>query len=689
MYRSFRYNFHGAVCLFSKYFQHLLKGENLYELDLDNYLINENNAFFPEKNLSSNWHGTCKLIELFNYFRTNYSNYFNSLNSTINSCSSNSICHKNTINYYEITKRKIKELEEIYTLSSKRPSGATSSLTPYFEKEFRDLSNLNTLGGLIYDNFMRLENNIDKINDIQDSINNYLSDINIQTNLNNAYLSMINFDKTITSASNIMITNFLNDKKMILNFFNFMFLFINSTYLIVWLCLLICLIEFECTKYKCFYYFTISFINLLLLLSIWEIVLSFLFQGIRLFCRQSPKAMEFIFTGNYIINGNTQSYSPKFGNKDPIQLELFTTCLNGNGNLFQNFLSKSSLDSILSQTEYINIKSTNFSNILKDEINKSNMKINQYEIYNNYSYIYSSILKLEEMQKNLYLVSEGFGDDDIRNIVNNIRNNLENYYCGMTYEYYVIKKEDCPKYSIILDKITNSVDNINHCYIIQDLSDNSKASYSGPACNNSYINNAILFIKEVDNLLKKRINLLKDIQENYMLSWNNMYSEIAVINNKLNNIQNLIEDEINNNYQMGNCSSVRFDLIDFSDFIYKKIGYKTKIMIIFSSLIGILGMFLFYGVLFIIKQIENENFYNENYYGDFLINNKSKTNQFKKARNIKNPKFLKNDDAPNPKFYYKDENKMNVKDKSNDYLDINNNNDSKIKIKKIEMKKLK
>ena len=54
-----------------------------------------------------------------------------------------------------------------------------------------------------------------------------------------------------------------------------------------------------------------------------------------------------------------------------------------------------------------------------------------------------------------------------------------------------------------------------------------------------------------------------------MLSWNNMYSEIAVINNKLNNIQNLIEDEINNNYQMGNCSSVRFDLIDFSDFIYK------------------------------------------------------------------------------------------------------------------------
>lgn len=59
-----------------------------------------------------------------------------------------------------------------------------------------------------------------------------------------------------------MITNFLSDKKMILNYFNFMYLFITSSYLIVWLFLLICLIVFECEKNKYVYYLGLGLINL-------------------------------------------------------------------------------------------------------------------------------------------------------------------------------------------------------------------------------------------------------------------------------------------------------------------------------------------------------------------------------------------------------------------------------------------
>ena len=158
------------------------------------------------------------------------------LNSTIdsNSCSSDLICHKNTKYYYEITKKKIEELNKISSITSNRPSGSINSLTPNFENEFSNLTDNKTLGGLIYDMFSyKLNPYIENIDEVQNKIKNFISDNNIENDLINAYNNIINFDKTIATASSIIITNFLNDKKMILNFFNFMFLFITSGYLIV------------------------------------------------------------------------------------------------------------------------------------------------------------------------------------------------------------------------------------------------------------------------------------------------------------------------------------------------------------------------------------------------------------------------------------------------------------------------
>ena len=692
------------MCLFSKYFQHLLNGENLYELDINNYHKIDNNIFTPSTNLSSNWRGTCVLIENIYNFKNIYSNNISILNTTIdsNSCSTDLICHKNTKYYYEITKQKIEKLKKISTISSAAPSGSINLLTPNYENEFSNLSDNKTLGGLIYDIFhIKLNPIIDKLDEIQNTVNNFISDNNIENELISAYNNIINFDKTIASASSIMINNFLNDKKMILNFFNFMFLFITSGYLITWVCVFIFFIVYECKKYKHLYYFLISFVNLMLLLAIWEIVLSGIFIGIRLFCRESPRVMKFLFTGDYIINGNTEKYHPKFGNKDPIQTELFNICLNGDGNLFQKYVSMTRLNSILNQTEKIKIKTNDLFQIINEEINYSNILTNTYNNYNNYSYIYSSILKLEEMYNNLYLVSDNFGNDNIRNIINNIRNNLDNYTCGMNYEYFVIKKEDCPRYSIILNQISNSFDNIYHCYIIQDLISSSSASYSGSGCNNDYINKAITFIKEINNLLKNRINQLKEIQNNYIFTWNYMHSEINLINNLINNIEYLFKDEINNKYLMGNCSSIKFDLIDFSEYISKKIGYKIKIMIIFSALSGILGFSLFYCILLILNRIKSENFikYKDDGYHNYFnynyneINNDRKIKK-SKLRKIKSPNIIKSDDDfQNGDKYIDNENNNEQNYKEKRYWDINDINMNKNKtiynnVRKIEMKNL-
>lgn len=498
-----------------------------------------------------------------------------------------------------------------------------------------------------------------------------------------------------------MLTNFLNDKKMILNFFNFMFLFITSAYLIVWVCVFIFIIVFECKKYKCLYYFLISFVNLMLLLALWEIVLSFIFIGIRLFCRESPRVMKFLFTGDYIINGNTEKYQPKFGNKDPIQTELFSICLNGDGNLFQNYISMTRLNSLLNQTEKIKSKSYDLLQIIKEEIDYSTFLTNIYNNFNNYSYIYTSILKLEEMYNNLYLVSDNFGDDDIRNIINNIRENLDNSTCGMTYEYFVIKKTDCPMYSIILNEISDSIDNIYHCYVIQDLLSSSKASYSSSGCDNDYINEAIIFIKEINTLLKNRIDQLKEIQNNFILTWNSMNVEINSINNLINNIEYLLKDEINNKYPIGNCSSVKFDLIDFSDYFSYKIGYKLKIMIIFSALSGILGFALFYCILLVLNRIKSENSfkYKDNNYKNYLDNNIIEVNSDRnikksKIRKIKYSNLIKSDDElENNNKGFDNENNKEQKNKKKRYWDINDinmNNDNVIynNIRKIEMKNL-
>lgn len=585
-------------------------------------------------------------------FKDDYSNNISLLNSIFdsNSCSSELGCHKNTKNYYEITKEKIEELTNISEISSTRPSGGEDKLIPNFENEFSDLSNISLYGGLIYNSFKYvLENNINKIDEIQSELETYISNINIKNQLNDAYNSILIFDKTIASAASIMVTNFINDKKIILNFYEFMYMFIVSAYFVVFTCVFIFFLVYEREEYTFVYYLLIGFMNVLAFLSIWEIVLSALFHGINLFCKETPRVMKFLFTEDYIKNGNTEDYPPKFGNKDSTMTELFSICLNGDGDLLQKFISKTNLNSYLTQTQDIKEKVNDIFTKINNVIQKSSVSFNSYDILKNSSYILLTILKLEEMYNNLYLTSDYFGDDDIKNIINNIRINLDYPACGMTNEYFVIKKSDCPKYSVILNTISSSEDSTKHCYIIQDLSSGSTVNYPGLTCDNNYINNAINFIKEINNLLKKRIKQLKDLQNDYILTWKNMNSEINSINSLLDNIQYLLYDEINNKYSFANCSSIKYDLIDFSEFLSDKVNYRITIMIIFSSLIGILGYILLCCILIILRQIEsnnNPNLKNTNE-EKFLKKDYSKISQNSKKskyRNIRPPNYIKSND---------------------------------------------
>ena len=128
-----------------------------------------------------------------------------------------------------------------------------------------------------------------------------------------------------------------------------------------------------------------------------------------------------------------------------------------------------------------------------------------------------------------------------------------------------------------------------------------------------------------------------------------MNSEINSINSLLDNIQYLLYDEINNKYSFANCSSIKYDLIDFSEFLSDKVNYRITIMIIFSSLIGILGYILLCCILIILRQIEsnnNPNLKNTNE-EKFLKKDYSKISQNSKKskyRNIRPPNYIKSND---------------------------------------------
>ena len=683
----------------SKFFQHFLEGENLYELDLSNFNDLKGNLYDYSSSLSSNWKGTCNLLEDITYFKNNYTSNLTLLNATLDTstCSSDTICHKNTLSYFLTTNNLIDQLNTITSITSTRPSGSTVQLTPNFELEFQNLSDTSTLGGLIYNNFVdELMLDMITVNILQAYSSIYVDNYALANELNEEYKNILNFDKTVSTAASIVMTNFINDKKIILNFFQFMFIFIFTGYLGSWTCIFIFLIIYQCEKQRChcLYYFLIGFINLFVLFAIWAIVLGALFQGIRLFVRESPRVMKFLFTDDYILNGNTDAYPPKFGNQDQKQIDFFSTCLNGDGDLLSDFISKDRLNSILSETNNILELSNELYAEIKDEIQNSNLATSSYNLVINSSYIYNSIVKLEEIYNNLYLASEGFDSDDIRTIINNIRTNLDDASCQMTYEYYVIKKSDCPKYSIVLTEITSTVEYIYHCYIIQDLISGTTAQYTGTSCNNDYINNAVAFIQNLNNILVNRINNLKELHNNYVLTYNNMLSEMSIINTSLSKISNLLNNEINNIYPKANCSSIKFDLIDFSEFMYDKIGYKLKIIVIFSCLSGMFGYFTLYAILLLLNRINQDINLEQNYNQLEIKENNSRF----KARNIKpiiSQKYKTDDEKFN--YNYKksllgnESKNKNTKIKLTQDKNIINNNDINGNIvynnvRKIEMK---
>ena len=637
---------HGSVCLFSRYLNNLLEGENLDELDISS-ASSSNNIFSNQNSLSTGWKGTCQLVNQYNDIYSDYSTELNSLNALMTT-NLNEL-----LNYFSVTNSLLTNLFTANFITSSRPSGSTASLLPKSEYEFSDMTNTSLIGGKIYKDFVdNLLANLLSLNDtIKIYINHFLSSDAHKGNINDAYTNFANFDVAVATAANIMNENML-DLKDYFNVLQFIVMFFTWAYMFFFGVTILLYIIYACKKINLLWYFIIILIHILLLMMLVEIFMASFFGQVRLICNEIPRAINFIFTGTYMTSGNSASYPAKFGTGNANMTKMFTECLNGDGDLANLFLSSS----VTSTISDIKSRITNLYINMKSMVDKSNIATNSYNYLLN-SDLTKGIIKLETMKDNLYMATEGFGSDDIYYILNVIRTNLDSTNCSMAEEYYVIKDADCPSGSVRLTTIYNTTGTL-HCYVIPSLSSSASASYVNSGCNNDYINTAITFIKEIYSSIDSRLNKLINLQQSYSITYSYLMNEIESISNRINSTYDMLYSNSDSS-TISNCGSSRFDLIDFCDFIGVTTEYDARLVLIFGSFVGTFGYVFLYSFLVVLNSLENAE--RDTDYDDFGYDYGKKNNKIRNINiNVNKTKPIKRDSYDQDDEEY-DINKKNVK----------------------------
>lgn len=646
LYSAFRTNMHGSVCLFSRYLNNLLEGENLDELDISS-ASSSNNIFSNQNSLSTGWKGTCQLVNQYNDIYSDYSTELNSLNALMTT-NLNEL-----LNYFSVTNSLLTNLFTANFITSSRPSGSTASLLPKSEYEFSDMTNTSLIGGKIYKDFVdNLLANLLNLNDtIKIYINHFLSSDAHKGNINDAYTNFANFDVAVATAANIMNENML-DLKDYFNVLQFIVMFFTWAYMFFFGVTILLYIIYACKKINLLWYFIVILIHILLLMMLVEIFMASFFGQVRLICNEIPRAINFIFTGTYMTSGNSASYPAKFGTGNANMTKMFTECLNGDGDLANLFLSSS----VTSTISDIKSRITNLYINMKSMVDKSNIATNNYNYLLN-SDLTKGIIKLETMKDNLYMATEGFGSDDIYYILNVIRTNLDSTNCSMAEEYYVIKDADCPSGSVRLTTIYNTTGTL-HCYVIPSLSSSASASYVNSGCNNDYINTAITFIKEIYSSIDSRLNKLINLQQSYSITYSYLMNEIESISNRINSTYDMLYSNSDSS-TISNCGSSRFDLIDFCDFIGVTTEYDARLVLIFGSFVGTFGYVFLYSFLVVLNSLENTE--RDTDYDDFGYDYGKKNNKIRNINiNVNKTKPIKRDSYDQDDEEY-DINKKNVK----------------------------
>ena len=603
---SFRTKIHESVCYFELFLNKFLKGENF------------------KNNISLGWEGVCGLIQKLDYL-SNDNNDINTLNNIfdLDKCKSennniNIFCQKDLNFVYDNLLLNLKELE-LSKKNLKKQFNFQDLIMNRLNLEFFDNLDETIFIGLIYN---EIKNKIQPLLEYQKNvigvnINPLFKKIDLLKN--NIQLIQNNLNDLVSqilSSGLFLINNMINIID-IFSLYQKILLLFSYIYLFLFCLIIFIFIIYILIKISIIYFIFKIIFYILILIIISFIFLSIIFIYIQYIIEATPNILNYLLTGNNPLNSKDNIIPQSIGNLIINQNYslLYNICLNEDGNLLNLILKEDIIKTILYDLKELKKLSIRMSDEIKNIINKSNIRTNSFSSIDE-SIIYSTIIKYKQVLDNLYITNDyvNFGQNNIKFLLDKIRENLLSRGCGKFFEYFVIKKSDCPKNSIISNTILEKFDNKIHCYVIPNLLPNTTINYMGFSCQNDYINYVINFIKEVHNIIQERIDKLLDIQNKYSNIWNSLNYESNLIHKLINNSYTFLYDKIYNNiYKSVNCKSIRYNLIEFSQIYGKEARYKAKLISIFGILSGFIGFIILYCLIAFINGFLNDiNFNDDN-----------------------------------------------------------------------------
>ena len=121
------------------------------------------------------------------------------------------------------------------------------------------------------------------------------------------------------------------------------------------------------------------------------------------------------------------------------------------------------------------------------------------------------------------------------------------------------------------------------------------------------------------------------MQRYYSATFKNLSDEIYSTSDKINSSYISLANDLLELSSVSNCSSTRFDLINFCDFIGDTTEYDARLIVIFSAFLGVFGFVLLYSFLVVFNGFSaGEKDYEADEYGySYKSSEKIKNNNYR------------------------------------------------------------
>ena len=610
------------------------------------------------------------------------------------------------------------KLDEKYSINNNQITKSADRdnegyMLTYFQQKFGEITDEESILGELNKKYSEIDDFVNELTLVKNNID-YINSNNESfiTEITNSKKIFENINEIFNIIEDNIAEHYLSYKNWISNK---MIYIISISYIIILiinvsLIPLISLYSYKEKFNKNFLKNVLDFLwNFQFILSIFSLLISSFIFFLHIFGNESPKAITYMLSNTYMSDKTNQKNIFKSYYTQTI-FDSINTCYNSTST--KNMNDVIHLDN--TKFNYINILYKNINNVLKSYYN---ILPNTIENLNTQIPNYNNLLSNYVLDIKTITDYENFGKSDFNynlNIFNHYTDySIDNSYqmqCFLgTKDFWVGNKDDCPENYVYTDKGNED----KNCLLISEWNEQNVKERYYPAC-------ITIDFQNLDTFTNPIFERLKDIYNNVNTSISNITTNFSYILNNVNKLNNLINIEIENDYElfsnfikdyknynennsvyeMFNCEILKNDLIDFYDSTFNNLNKYALIHFYCHLFIGIVIFVSNYFIIRLLNEFyienyieeeedekkenksdkplvnKNENENNNNNNNDNNINNNNINNNNNNTNN-KVPSVkensVKSDYTPNKDYFNNKVINDNNNNNNNDVLNLNNN----------------